>query len=229
MATNALTLPFADGFSDRELSARLSVYEDLKRREGNTFSSASLLTGIPEKVLYSFAIIESNGNSKAGGNSRYQGYMQIDTGTATVEIFYAYKQGRLSPELYETLKKLIGADTLACITGKMKNESLPSCRTISKMQLWQPLLNLICGGLYLKRLMNRYTENGVVRYDKVVVAYNRGAHIEDSKFPMKGLSPLAVYSQVPIKIKGQLGLITQTYISKLIGQNGILPALNSMV
>ena len=220
----AFSLPH-EGFSDKELTSRMSIYQNLKQREGNTFSTAAMLTNVPIEVLYAFAMIESNGNPKAGGSSRYQGYMQIDTGTATVELFYANKQGRMSPALYQTLVSILGEPALRCL-ATMKNETLPSCQVVTRAKLWQPLLNLICGGLYLRRLMNRYSENGVVRYDKVVVAYNRGAHIE-TKFPMRGLTPLAVYAQAPIKIKGQLGVITQGYIAKLIGTNGILPALTA--
>lgn len=214
------------GFSDKELYNRLAVYQDLKNREGVNFRLASQLTNVPESVLYAFTIIESNGDPKAGDSSRYQGYMQIDTGTATVEVFYAAREGRLNPQLTQTLAKLIGVDTLACITGKMKNETLPTCRTISRVQLWNPLLNLIAGGLYLRRLMNRYTEKGTVRFDKVVVAYNRGAHIE-SKFPMRGLTMQQVFDRVTTYIKGSLGKITQQYIAKLIGEKGILPAINN--
>lgn len=214
------------GFSSTELQSRLAVYQDLRNRAGDTIRLAAQLTNVPEQVLYAFAIIESNGDPRAGGNSRYQGYMQIDTGTATVEIYYAHKQGRLNLELRQTLAKLITPAALACIIGQMKNETLPSCQVITRNMLWNPLLNIIVGGLYLRRLMNRYTENGQVRYDKVVVAYNRGAHIEN-KFPMQGLSVQQVYNQVTKYIKGALGKITQQYIAKLIGQNGILPALSN--
>lgn len=244
----ATKLPLIDvvAYDQIALKANLAAVNDVIKQYGQQVQQISTLTGVPEEVIYSFVFVESAGDEKAGSgigfykgvkrsNSNYVGFMQIDGGTATVEVFYAIKEGRMSPALQAVITSIIGPEKFKCIS-LMKNENFSSvgggkCKFITRTDLLNsPILNLICGALYIKRLSNRYTENGSIRYDKVIVAYNRGSHIEQKVFPMKNLSPKQVYDGLlKSKMNKSMAKITQDYIAKIAGKNGMLTVLTAQV
>ncbi len=233
MASIQVPMVSAKFYTQPLLNAGLAAVNDVIKTYGKTIETISRLTGVIEEVIYSFIWVESGGDRWATTGrfgrplSNFVGLMQIDASASITAIFLANKMGLLTPDLSKYLVGFLGQKTLDCILT-MKNQSLPNCRPLitQKQLIDSPELNILCGSIYIMVLSKRYIENGTIRLDKVIVAYNRGINVESRVFPMQNLSPEQVYSQVlKSNMTTQNAKITQVYISKIVGPSGMLTAL----
>jgi soluble lytic murein transglycosylase-like protein len=84
---------------------------------------------------------------------------------------------------------------------------------VTTEDLYDPEFNILCGAIYLGILIDRHTENGLLRLDKIVTRYNVGFFTK-----VKGKTP----EEVMLNSNKE----TRAYIKKLVGTNGVLDIID---
>ena len=145
------------------------------------------------------------------------GLMQVNPPTIAEAFYKEVEQGRMSTGELEVIKKFLGkrASKLTLPKGK-KRFATYDFSIVQPSDLFKPEFNILSGSLLLRQWMDKYTENGVVRMDKVIVAYNTGTKVRKKAEAHTGTTD----TLIPIVPK-----ITQAYIKKLVGKNGTLTSL----
>jgi len=183
---------------------------------GKYIDNISTLTGVPSTLLQSFIFIESAGNEKA--QSPYAtGLMQLSPATASDTIVKEKGAGRLQDGEAALLKKYLGDRYSLIEKVKPKQTSLGKTY-ITNSDLLKPEFNILVGAMLVKQLIDEFSENGVMRIDKVIAIYNGGRYSKAGKkiIPFKG-STKELLTQVPKE--------TSDYIKKLGGVNSILESI----
>lgn len=188
----------------------------INKRYGNLIKRASQLTNTPESVISSFIWIESTGIANAK-NGISIGLMQVNPSTIAEAFYKEVEQGRMSSGEMEVIKKFLGkrANKLTLPKGKKRFANY-DFSIVQPYDLFKPEFNILSGSLLLRQFMDKYTENGVIRMDKVIVAYNTGTKVRKKAEAHTGTTD----TLIPILPK-----ITQAYIKKLVGKNGTLTSL----
>lgn len=187
---------------------------EIKAKFSTFIRSVSLLTRVPEELIIAFIYIESGGNASViNKSSGAAGLMQLVAAAANDILHLENKQGRLQDAEKEILRKYLG-NRLDCILSmKYMAQKLPcngnKGNVITKADLLKPELNILIGAIYLGILMAQFTENTIVRLDKIVIKYNRGFFSK-----IKG----STVSQVYAAVSGE----TRSYIEKLTGPNNVI-------
>jgi len=212
-------------------SIQKSFYPDeqrsaIKKRMGEIYAKykseidiVNKATNVPKEIIVSFIFIESNGNPNAKSSAGAIGLMQLIPSSADTVVIMEKSKNRLS----DTEKKIL-TDKLGnrFINGLMKmpylgakislNGSLVS-DFITAQDLLDPLLNILCGSIYLGLLIDEHTEGNNVRFDKVVIRYNKGYFADNrGKNLIGGIEN--VIALAPTESKN--------YVLKLLGKNGTL-------
>lgn|GEM_PF-611274 len=200
-------------YKDYEVPQNRAKLNQIKSQYGLMVSNISNLTNLPETLIYSFIFIESAGNPYAV-NEKAIGLMQVGYNSATDIVFTEYKKGRLNTAEAGILQKYLSSRYEQIIT--MKSPGM--VQVITDQDLYNPELNILVGSIYLGQLIDESMENGSLRLDKVVTRYNIGYYSYNKGRELVG-DILSVISK--------LNPITKSYITKLIGVNGILEMLEA--
>lgn len=187
---------------------------------GKIITLVAKLVNVPVPILNAFIFIESAGKASIVSSAGAVGLMQITPDTATNIIHTEHKEGRLSKAEMDLLRKHLGKKLDCILSFKYMNQSLPcnknTGKVITKEDLLKPELNILIGAILLGNLIDKHTENKVVRLDKVIVRYNAGYNYKPQGNTVEETMAFA-------KKKG--GAETANYISKLVGPNGVLTNL----
>lgn len=200
-------------YDDAVVAANSAAIEKLRAAYGNFVTRSSQLTSIPEKVIYGFMFVESNGNPHAR-NGVSRGLMQHDAwakGGPQACIAEMRKADLLTPDIRAELVRLLGPATATAIL-KMPNQTPTKGSLVPEAKTYDPEINIFLGCCMLRYLFYKHTENGIIRLDRVIVNYNRGINVK--------VPPLSTE-----KLITSLNKITAAYIPKLVGRNGVLTTL----
>jgi len=210
-----INLPaLTDGFyQDHEVSQNRSRLNSIKNQFSSIVSNISMITNISDSLIYSFIFIESGGDQTAV-NGNAVGLMQIGINSATDIIYTEYKKGRLGSAEADLLQRYLGTRLNQIYTMK----SAGTVQVITSSDLFNPELNILIGCIYLGQLIDEHQENNTVRLDKVVIRYNMGYYSYARGGQLIG-DVMGVLAKV--------NPITRSYITKLIGKNGILEMLEA--
>lgn len=218
-----LTIPAIniEFYKDYEQSAVKRKLFEIREKYKQEIDEAASLTKVPAEVITSFIFIESDGNKDVVSAANAVGLMQLQPETATNIPFIEHQNKQLTNGEVAALTRYLGKSKVDCILS-MKWQNQPvKCATqiknvsggqigiiITKEDLKIAGLNILLGSMMIGMFIDTYTENGMIRLDKVVVRYNTGKKKitgNDIKETMDGL---------PRE--------TRSYILKLLGKGSTL-------
>jgi soluble lytic murein transglycosylase-like protein len=211
----ALATAFYTSTQVSQVRDRLGI---IKAKYGAILANVSKTSNIPVDLIASFIFIESEGKETAVSSAGAIGLMQLNIQTASDVIFMEKSKGRLNTEETAILRHYLGTRLDCIFKMKWMGHKLP-CNSntgvsVKKEDLLNPEFNIVVGCLYLGLLIDKYTESGTIRLDKVVWAYNRGYF---SKMPSGNIN--ALLSAAPTE--------TKNYVLKLIGKNSTMDILTA--
>lgn len=203
-------------FFKSEAEVKSQVDKLVTKKYGNLVKKASGLTNTPEDVITSFIFVESKGIPTAK-NGLSTGLMQVNPPTIAETFYKEVERGRMSADEMAVIKRFLGkrADKLVLPKGK-KRFSNYDFSIVTQADLFKPEFNIFAGSMLIRQLMDRFTENGIVRMDKVIVAYNTGTKVTKKAAAHKGDTD-SLMKIIPS--------ITASYITKVVGDNGVLTTL----
>jgi soluble lytic murein transglycosylase-like protein len=199
-------------YQDSQKKAIADKLKSIEAKYGSIIKNVSNLTGVNEEIIKAFIFIESAGNEKA--QSPYAvGLMQVGLATASDGLILEKSSGRLSAQEEAILKKYMGK--IPQFDNLKANQKTIGKTWITKDLLLKPEYNILVGSIILKQLIDEFTVDGVPRLDKVAVLYNAGRYggIGKKTIAHKGTTEELV-SMLPKE--------PSTYITKLVGTNGLL-------
>lgn len=198
-------------------SIRRKIENVIRSKYGSLISNISKITNVPSELIESFIYIESSGNEKA--ETPYAvGLMQIAPSTASDAIIKEKSFGRLTKQEADILKRYIPKDTWQIIENVKPKQKSIGKTFITREMLFNPEFNILVGTIILGQLLDEFTEDGIIRLDKLVVIYNRGFFDKVSKQVM-------AFKGETKDLKKILPQGTYDYIKKLVGVNGVLDIL----
>lgn len=219
MAEFNIKVPLIKGSFYDNVAARANkdkVENLIRPKYGDLIDRVADLVGLPSVLIESFIFIESGGKETA--QSPYAtGLMQLNGATASDTLVFEKGAGRLDKGEIEILKKYLGSRYSLLEKVKPKQRSIGKT-FVTNADLFKPEFNVLVGSILLKQLTDEFTENGKIRFDKVITVYNGGRYGKAAKkvIAFKG-SIDEMLSFVPKE--------TSNYIKKLVGTNGVLDVL----
>ena len=189
-----------------------NLMSEIWSKFSNEIKNVSNVTGIPAKIITAFIAVESRGDVEAGGTGHpTQGLMQWNRAYAKEFLEKDFKSGRLTKPEAKILAKY-----------GIKFDDNGNTREITNADQLNPELNILIGTLIISQYID--SEWGVsgseIRLDRVIAVYNAGAYGETGKKARFGNHP------TPLALAEDVNLITQSYIKKIMGQNGALDVAN---
>jgi soluble lytic murein transglycosylase-like protein len=183
---------------------------------GAYFKKFAVTSKVPAEVLFAFTMIESGGNTLAGGESSVtQGLMQWNrnyaagTGNPDYTLTKEFTKGRLSEAEKEVLKR-----------NNITFDANGNTRKLTQKDLQNPELNILIGSIILGQYMDKEwgTENGNLRMDRIIALYNWGlGGFTKNNIAKKNLQEVLV----------SIPTTTKAYIQKMLGKNGALDIATS--
>lgn len=195
---------------------RKKITNTIQAKYGNVINNIARISNVPKELIESFIFIESSGEANA--QTPYAvGLMQVNPATASDVMVKEKLSGRLNAEESAIIKKYLGTryEKLNTVNSKTK---YTIGTFVTNEDLFKPEFNVLIGTLLLGQLIDEFTENGHIRFDKIVVIYNTGRFSKTSKtvIPYKGNTD-SLMAVIP---KGQ-----SDYVLKLVGKNSVLDLL----
>lgn len=189
------------------------IYSRFKRE----IDQAVTLTNVPRELILGIIFTESSGNPTVSVPPvQATGLMQLTPSTADTMLFMEHSKGRLATPEIAICQKYLGSRLNGILQQKYLMHKIPANRntgrTVTVADLKNPEFNVLVGAITLGLLIDEYTENGVVRLDKVHLRYNQGWF-----YKIPAGSPDAVLAQA--KKRG-----TEAYnnLLKHLGVNGTM-------
>lgn len=219
MAEFNIKVPLIKGSFYDNVAAKANkdkVENIIRPKYGDMINRIADLVGLPSVLIESFIFIESGGKEDA--QSPYAiGLMQLNGATASDTLVFEKGAGRLDKGEIDILKKYLGSRYSNLDKVKPKQRSIGKT-FVTKADLLKPEFNVLAGSILLKQLTDEFSENGKIRFDKVITVYNGGRYGKAAKkvIAFKG-SIDEMLSFVPKE--------TSNYIKKLVGTNGVLDVL----
>lgn len=200
-------------YQDYEVGQNRTKINTIKSQYGSIISNIASLTNIPDSLILAFIFIESSGNpNSVNGNAI--GLMQIGQNAATDIVYNEYKKGRLQQEEIDILRSYLEGRIDQIFA--MRSPGL--AKYITGDDLLNPELNILIGSIYLGQLIDESFEADKLRLDKVIIRYNIG-YFSFSR----GRQLIGDIATLLNKVNP----ITQAYITKMIGKNGILETIEA--
>jgi hypothetical protein len=205
-------------YQDSQVSPNMASIGRIDDQYGAMIRQYALWSNLPAYVILAWVFVESAGQNAQPNRFQATGLMQVTPATANETIRVEYRTKRMNTQEKTELIKHIGQARFDCIVGQAWDGEKKSCNgnkgvSISSSDLLKPAFNLLVGTLYLKQMVDRHTEAGMVRLDKVIVNYNAGRY---AKVP----------DGTPIELYAKVGAIeTKNYITKVAGINGLLETI----
>jgi soluble lytic murein transglycosylase-like protein len=183
----------------------------IKANYGKFINNSSAISNVPADLIAAFIFIESGGVATAVSGAGAIGLMQIMVNSGTDILTIERQQRRLSDGEKATFLRLVGADRYA----KYQKVQMGTLLT-TKEDLLDPEFNIFIGTIYLNNLIDRHTEGGKVRLDKVICNYNAGYYAFN-----KGKNLIGSIDELVLSLNSE----TSAYITKLLGVNGVLDCI----
>ncbi len=201
---------FYDDFEVEQNRAKINI---IKSQYGSIISNIAFLTNLPDSLILAFIFVESSGivNSKNGNGI---GLMQIGVNSATDIVYNEYKNGRLFQEEISILRSYLNERMDQIFSMRSPGITL----YITAEDLYNPELNILIGAIYLGQLIDESFEADKLRLDKVIIRYNTGYF--SFQRGRKLIGDIATILNI-------VNPITQAYITKMIGKNGVLETIES--
>lgn len=211
MSLSNITVPFIQkqGYLDTEVPQNKILLKKIITDYKKYVDPISELTNVPKEFIYTIIYIESNGKPNAVGGVSI-GLMQISTVSAGDVITLENMKKRLSAEEKAKLITLLGTAKTNNYTSRANLGVTPTAaNAITNADLLKPEVNIMLGTIYLGLLLDKYTESGIIRFDKMIWGYNVGYFSK----PI-GTTVDQVHTNAPA--------VTKNYIVKAGGIKGIL-------
>lgn len=185
---------------------------EIKTKYGRFIKNSATISDVNEDLIASFIFIESAGDETViNKSSKATGLMQVTPLSATDVLTTERNKKRLNDKEKAVLSRILGPAKYSKVIKAQMGDTI-----ITQQDLLNPELNILIGTIYLGIIIDRHTEGGTVRLDKVVVAYNKGMYAFKSGKELVG---------TPEKLMASLPRETSDYIKKLVGKNGVLDAI----
>lgn len=215
------------GYPEKDHKGILQTMDAIEKNYGSYISQAANLSNVPRKLIISFIFIESAGKKDVlsficNSNSPEKcpvGLMQLTPETATNVIYIENKNKRLSAAEKKLLYSLLGKEKTDCILSMQYMNQKLKCNdntgvSITVDELKNPQLNIFLGTMLIGQYIDQYSENGKLRLDKVIIAYNKSPNTAKKA----GASIEEAVQNLPEE--------TSRYIYKLLGIGGTLHLLS---
>lgn len=200
-------------YTDDQFTRIQTNLANIQSNYGTFINRQSQLSNVPAEIIKSFIFIESSGQENAKSGAGAIGLMQITPNSMNDILVLENQKNRLSVGEKAYLTELIGADRANQVFA---TRVLGRLNVITTDDLLDPATNIFIGTIYLGLLIDRFTENKVIRLDKVVIQYNMGWFANKSGTTLQGNTIDDLIASVNKE--------SSTYITKLLGQNGVLLA-----
>lgn len=156
--------------------AKMAQIDAKYRRE---IDQAVALTNVPRELILGVIFTESSGVANVSVPPvSATGLMQITPATGDTMLFIEKSKGRLSAQEIAICQKQLGSRWNGIAQQKYLMHKLPANRntgrTVTVADLKNPEFNIMVGAITIGLLIDEYTENGIVRLDKVQLGYNQG-------------------------------------------------------
>ena len=214
----SINIEFYKDYEQSQVKRRLG---EIRTMYANEIDEAARLTKVPAEVITSFIFIESDGKKDIVSSAQAVGLMQLQPETATNIPFQDFKNGALTNGERNALIKYLGQKKVDCILSmKWLNQPVKCATEIKSVSGGQigiiitaddlkiAGLNILLGSMMLGQFIDKYTENGKVRLDKVVVRYYTGRQ------KISGNDIVETMNGLPRE--------TRSYILKLLGKGSTL-------
>lgn len=150
---------------------RVATMRRIKDKYGPVITAASLLSNVPEELLYAVIFKETRGENLRNPKSSATGLMQIFPTTAEGFLVMENRSGNLTPAERQVLRRFLGSrlDELVLLKkGQTKN-------LISRADLDNTEFNIFVGAICWSVLLRLFAEpNGIVRLDRAWSQYAWG-------------------------------------------------------
>ena len=188
---------------------------------GNYFRNAATLTNLPISVLYTIAMIETdgehyrkNGQVNISGSERSTGIMQQSPDELNYVLRAEMKAGRITTQELAILNKYLYPQLY--LGQNIADPPTPKFKEKLFQALKNPEFNIMASAMVFRYLLETTADSdGIMRLDKAIVKYNQG---EFSK-PTKTIAYKNGDTTSILRIN-TLSNITQAYIVKAVGMNG---------
>lgn len=160
-------------YTKTESDKILEKVNSLKTRFNTIVLKCAKLTGLSDYtwLIYSIMFRENaDGNTTFVKSTGATGIMQITAETASDALIRENQKNRITAEERIFLTEKLGATKLNAI---LKRKQLGTPILFTTSQLKDPELNLYLACLYIAQLVDKYTENGNLRLEKVITGYLR--------------------------------------------------------
>jgi len=212
-------------YTDSQRSAIKSKMDDIYAKYGSQIDTVASLTNVPKVVITSFIFIESSGNPNAVSSAGAVGLMQLIPTSASDILVMENRKGRFSDGEKQILTQKLGT---RFTNGILKMRYLGDVISyngqylstfVNKQDLLDPLTNILIGAIYLGLLIDEHTEGSSVRFDKVVIRYNKGYFSDGAGRGLVGdINSMISYQPTESK----------NYVLKLLGKNGTLDTVTNL-
>lgn len=223
MGTDSITIPvpFVQVLAKLPESADVAIalLRDIKRQYGATITAASLISNVPEEILYAVIYKESRGRAALKNpTSTATGLMQIRPATANGYIVQENLAGKLTPAEKMVLRRFLGARLDCILSQKWGGDTKPRCMKgksflVTREDLMDPEFNIHVGAIgwsFSLRLHRQQT--GLVRLDR---AWAHAALGEGTAKKVGGLS-------IPDTLSAFTRIGWGEYFTNLTGRNSVL-------
>jgi len=214
------------GYPTNQRENILSKLNLIEKNFGSIITIVSKVTNVPSEIIKSVIFIESGGNKdiesfickKVTSAQCPVGLMQINPETATNVLYKENRDGRLSEAEKNLFYKWVGKAKTDCILSMQYYNQKKSCNnntgvSFTKAELKDPKINILVCSILLGQYIDIFTEGGKIRFDKVIIAYNKSLRTAKK---ITGTIEQAV-TKLPKE--------TAQYIYKLMGVNSTLDIL----
>ena len=146
----------------------------INAKYGKYINQAAAASNVNPEIITSFIAIESGGDQNAV-NGRTVGLMQLDPASASDILAMENIKKRLTPTEKAILKKKLGKRLDQICRMRFLGDVVDGKITfVTAADLKDPEFNIAVGTIYLGLLIDEEEENKQIRFDRVVMRYNKG-------------------------------------------------------
>lgn len=234
MAPMKIPVPFVPNKADLpETADQLRQHlVAIKAQHGTTITAASVISNVPEELLYAIILKESRGDARAmNPTSQATGLMQIFPMTANGFIVKENVAGQLTSAEKQVLRRFLGARLDPILAQKFDGDTSPKGMggkqwLVTRQDLLDPELNVHVGAIGLSHTLRRHKQaDGLVRLDRAWVHFGLGMY---KKLPEKGILDTLTWltgigwGQYFINLTGSGGVLDVVLASGVAEHRGII-------
>lgn len=194
-------------YKKAQIVGNRKALDSLMSRYGNEFTQAANNSNIRLWALQALVLVENLQGNTTANNGGTIGLGQLLPAGIQDIIIMENRERKLTLPEKAVLRATMGdrLDTL------LKYKLLGSKQQITAKDLQNPAFNLQCAAIFMSRLIDECTFDGVLRYDQVIVGYNIG-YFSGLRKKIKDLDTDEIIATI--------NPITGDYIEKFVGLYG---------